>query len=280
MSIRPPEYDRAPPALRPRSARVRAIVEEGVRERTRALNIVLLAFIFIVVLLPLGFIFYFEATFGSLVGSAPSRLSLLDFPFELDFWMFFLILLTASVGAASVAGDRATRALTLYLARPITRTDYLAAKTGVVGIWVGLGAILPGLIGVVILLALGYLSLPVALEGAGGYLLVGLIGTGAFTGLAILLSSLTARSTVAGAGIFGSLIGVHAVVAVLSGISGQSSYLYLSPIEDVLAMAKGVFGVSGNSLDPWVAGAGMVALAGVTLGLAHELLRGAEVVEE
>ena len=186
----------------------------------------------------------------------------------------------SSTGAAIIARDVATKAMTMYLARPIRPLDYLAAKSGAAAFWVFLGGVLPGWVGSIILLALGWVSLPLALEAVAGYFAVGVFSIVAFTGLSVLLSSLTSRSTLAGAGILGSLLGSYIVMQVLSGISGKVGFLYASPVEDVLGIGAGVFGASGNSLDPWTAAGVLIGFAVAAFGLAYLRLRRTQVISE
>ncbi len=276
MTITRPEVGHAPPALLPRYDRVLAIWETGVRERFSGINIALLALVFIVVLLPLGAIFYLHS---ALLGvSTTNLLTLFDFPYEIDAWFFFLILLATSTGASIVAGDVAARTLTLYFSRPIERSDYLVAKSSVVGFWMGLGAIVPGLVGVVIVLSLGYVSLGTALTGAAGYFTVGLLATIVFTGIAVGLSSLTSRRVIAGAGIFGVLVGIEVVAVVFAGVSGQAYFDYLSPEADLFAVSQSVFQVGGSALDAGNAAAALLLEGAAAFGLAYLRIDRSEVV--
>jgi ABC-type transport system involved in multi-copper enzyme maturation permease subunit len=278
MSIAPPRYALPPPVLVDRRSRWLAIVREEFVRRLRAINLVFLALIFVVVLLPVVLDFYLRS-FGLGLGGT-SALSTFFEPFALSLWFVFMILLASTVGAAIVAGDFSSRAITLYLSRPITRSDYLVAKAGAVGLWLALGAILPGLVATVIVLSVGYVSLPVALSGAAGFALVGLLWTIAYTGIALALSALASRPVFAGAGIFGVLLGSEAIAQIFSAASGRHGFLYLSPEELVNAAARGAFGVSGNPIDPWISGT-LLALVGVGgMLLAYARLATEEVVSE
>ncbi|MGP8072317.1 MAG: hypothetical protein ACLPZM_04210 [Thermoplasmata archaeon] len=279
MTIFAPNYAPPPPELEPRRNRTWAILGHQIGAQSGVLNFVLLVFIFIVVIIPLVVTFYLAQFLPSgLIGS--TGLSTFYAPIGEGVWFILLIILVSSAGAAVIARDTATKAMTMYLARPIEPIDYLAAKFGAVGFWVFLGGVLPGWISAIILLALGYVSLLIALQAVAGFLLVGLFSIAAFSGLSVLFSSLTSRSTLAGAGIFGTLLGAYIVMEVLSGISGKSSFLYASPANDVLAIAAGVFGVSGNPLNPWSAGAILVAVALGTFGFAYFRLLRTQVIAE
>jgi ABC-type transport system involved in multi-copper enzyme maturation permease subunit len=279
MTIVGPSYSMAPQRLEPHLRRVQTILTHQIREQAGVLNFFLVAILMLIGVLPITLNFYLLGATGiGLLGS--SGLAAFFWPIGQELWFFLLILLISSAGAAVIARDVATKAMTMYLARPITPVDYLAAKSAAVGFWIFLGAIVPGCIGAVIVLGLGYVSLAVALEAVAAYLVVGLFAIAVFSGLAVLVSSLTPRTTIAGAGIFGSLLGSYVVLSVIAGISGRSGFLYASPVNDVVAVGAGVFGASGDPLDPWSAGAILIALAVATLALTYiRLLRTQEVSE-
>lgn len=65
---------------------------------------------------------------------------------SLDWQLFMLLILTLIVGAGSIAGDNQSNALLVYLAKPITKTDYLVGKwVGIFGL-IFLAAFIPGLL--------------------------------------------------------------------------------------------------------------------------------------
>ncbi|MCO5171721.1 MAG: hypothetical protein M9894_35915 [Planctomycetes bacterium] len=59
--------------------------------------------------------------------------------------IFCVMIVVALVGPRLVSEDLRSRALSLYLARPITRADYILGKLGVVCFWVGTVTLLPAL---------------------------------------------------------------------------------------------------------------------------------------
>jgi len=279
MTIFAPNYAPAPPALESRSKRALAILGHQIQVQSGVLNIVLLLFIFVVVVAPLVVTFYLSQFLPSgILGT--TGLSTFYGPIGQQVWFILLIILVSSAGAAVIARDVATKAMTMYLARPIRPIDYLGAKSGALAFWVFLGGVLPGWVGTVIVLALGYVSLPLALEAIAGYFVIGVFSITAFTGLAVFFSSLTPRSTLAGAATFGALLGSDVVMGVLSGISGKVVFLYASPVQDVLAVAAGVFGASGNSLNPWSSGVVLVGFAVAAFGLAYVRLLRTQVIAE
>lgn len=278
MSIHAPQYTLEGTTLRPHRDRVAVVLSSTVRERFGPLNIALLVFIFIVVLITIVVPFYFANLLPAL--SSGTSLSTFFLPFSSQVWFFFQILLLASVGAGVIAGDVATRAITMYFARPITRFDYLAAKASAVALWLGLAVIVPPLIGTVIVLALGYASLVLALEAAAAFLGVGLLTVFAFTALTLLISAWAPKASYAAAAIFGLLAGTEIVALVVSGIGDDSRILYFSAEQDILAVARDAFGVSGGGIDPAIAAVILVGVGVVALMLTRLRLDSIEVVSE
>lgn len=65
---------------------------------------------------------------------------------SLDLIFFMILLLMALGGAGLIADDFRHKAIQLYLARPLTRLDYLLGKAGVVMFFVGLLTLVPAVI--------------------------------------------------------------------------------------------------------------------------------------
>lgn len=65
---------------------------------------------------------------------------------SLNYIFFMILLLMALGGAGLIADDFRHKAIQLYLARPVTRLDYLLGKAGVVMFFVGLLTLVPALI--------------------------------------------------------------------------------------------------------------------------------------
>ena len=279
MSIHAPEYSRAPPVLRPRPDRVLAIWSNQVRAMGGALTYVALAFLYVVSVLTIVLEFSLQDAFRGFLGSV-SPLAIFYAPDQNPVAFFFLVLLTGAVGGGIIARDLAARSITLYLARPITALDYLAAKASAVGTYVALGAIVPGLIADLIVLALGDLPLSIAVQAAAGILAVGLLMVVVLTGIAVLCSSLTHRSLLGGAGIFGYLVGSAIVAQILYGVTGTTGILYASVESDQLAVAQAACGVAVGPLDPSSAAVALAGFGVATLALTYVRLLRTEVVAE
>ncbi|HEV2317568.1 MAG TPA: hypothetical protein VGV89_08360 [Thermoplasmata archaeon] len=277
MTLHPPRYSLPPPPLLPHAARVNVVLWTTFREKLGGLNIALLILTFVVVLPEIIVPFYLLSLIGN---GTSSPLALFALPYDSGAWFFFEVLFTASVGAGVVANDLSTRAITMYLARPITTFDYLSAKVSAVALWIGIVAILPALIGATIILALGFVSLPVALQAVGGVLAAGGLNVLAFTGIAVLLSAWSPKSSYAGAAIFGFLVGADVVAGVLYAISGVGAVLYVSPDSDVVAVARAVFGLDTTPVNAAIAAAVLGAVGVGTLVVAYRRIATMDVVAE
>ncbi|HTT25664.1 MAG TPA: hypothetical protein VMH90_01705, partial [Thermoplasmata archaeon] len=104
MSIHQPNYDLPPPPLEPRARRTYAIFEHQVLEQAGGLNLVLLALIFLVVIVPLVFTIYLERFLPPGIGGSTSLATFYG-PINGGAWYFLLILLASSAGAAVIARD-------------------------------------------------------------------------------------------------------------------------------------------------------------------------------
>jgi ABC-type transport system involved in multi-copper enzyme maturation permease subunit len=201
--------------------------------------------------------------------------------YAIPIWPFLILLVATAVGSGSVSDDLQSRSITLYLSRPIRLQDYVGAKVAAVGTWVGVTAIGPGLVGVTILAALGLSSLSVSVAAFGVFLALGLLTTFFFTGLSIGLSALTSRALYSGVGIFGITLSAEIVAAAVSGATGNSSVLYISPVDDIEAAASAAFqSGSSTSIDPWAASAVLVGAGAVLFAIAWLRLKRVEVVGE
>lgn len=99
----------------------------------------------------IGFFFFLESRLGdeiqrTFLNAAPNAKYSTAFFQAFDWQMFWLMVIGLSVGAASIAADNKTNALQVYLAKPLTKTDYLLGK------WMGVfsvvmaAALLPSLL--------------------------------------------------------------------------------------------------------------------------------------
>ncbi|MCI4365108.1 MAG: ABC transporter permease subunit [Thermoplasmata archaeon] len=224
------------------------ITTEGLRRRLTGLNLVLIVLGALIVGVEVV-LFTTPGIAGFLNGGGSPQLSNFATPYNSVNYLILATLLTASIGAGAIAGDVATRSIALYLSRPITTLDYLVGKGAAVGLVLVLFFLVPGVAACLFAYFVGNVSGGLALTAMGAFVLVGLVMVVLFTTLALFLSSLTRRPIFAGAAIFGVLVSAEVLAALVRSVTQSVQALYVSPLEDLLAVAQSVFGVT-PAIDP------------------------------
>lgn len=261
MSISAPRYGATPVARMGRLYRTLAIVRRELVRRAGLGTWVVVTLTYLAVTL----IVTINTEFASLIGTL--SLATFETPYSSPAWPFLMLIVATTVGAGSLAEDVGNRSITLYLSRPIRLIDYLAAKTAATGTWIAIAAVGPGLVGLAVVLALGWAPASLVLTGAGAFLATGLLATVFFTGLALAMSSLTTRSLYAGVATFGVVLSLEIGAPLVSGLTGNTSVAYASPITDILSVAQSAFGISGPFVTDPLTSASLLAVAGVVLAI-------------
>lgn len=275
MSISAPRYAATSAERLGRTARTLSILRNEFLRRAGLGTLLVLALAYLGVVL----IVVLNGEFAALVGQL--SLSTYEAPFNSPVWGLLILIIATTVGAGSVADDRGSRAIVLYLSRPIRLVDYVAAKASSIGAWMLLAAMGPGLVGVGMLAVLGVGSASTNLAAAAGFVATGFLAVGFFTGLALALSSLANRALYAGVAMFGLVLTLEIMAGVVSGITGNSTVLYASPITDLTSVAHAVFQVSGSSaIDPVASALLLVVVGGLLIAVAYWRLTKVEVVGE
>src|SRR5256886_288236 len=260
MSISLPTSTRREMPLLGRRHRLRAIIVTGLRREFRrpativatavGVGLVLVSSIVIVLFL------------GAFLPGQARDLSFFFVPASNGAILFFVTLMASVVGSALIADDLNSMALTLYLSRPIPHAAYLVAKAAILAPLISMIAVLPLVLTPFFAALLGPISWTIALEAVGLAVLLGFLFTAFYTSVALLLSSLTRRKSYAAAGIFAVTFGLTIPAEILSSSISNPVFLYLSPWEDYLAVARAAFGASGGQIDwPWA----LVILIAATL---------------
>src|SRR3989440_10168478 len=276
MSISLPTYTRREMPLLGRRHRLRAIIVTGLRrEFKRPATIVATAVgAGLVLVSSIVFVLFL----GALLPGQSRDLSFFFVPASNGAILFFVTLMASLVGSALIADDLNSMALTLYLSRPITHADYLVAKAAILAPLISLIAVLPLVLTPFVAALLGLFSWTIALEAIGLSLLLCSLFTAFYTSVTLLLSSLTHRKSYAAAGIFAVTFGLTIPAEILSISINNPAFLYASPWEDYLALARAAFGASGGQIDwPWA----LVILLAATLvasSLTYVRMKAVEVV--
>src|SRR2546427_3881196 len=200
MSITLPTYKRREMPLLPRSQRVRAIIITGLRREFRrpAAIVVTGMGAALVTISSIVTVLFAQILFP---GSTP-ELSFFAMPASNGAILFFVTLMAAIIGSGLIADDLNSMALTLYLSRPITHADYLLAKAAILAPLVSMITVLPLVLTPLVAALLGLFSWTIALQAIGLSILVGALLTVFCTSVALFLSSLTRRRSIAAAGVF------------------------------------------------------------------------------
>lgn len=264
MSISVPTYRRRETPLLGRSHRLRAIAVAGLRREVRRVSA-----LFVIIggalatIVPSILLVVFA---DALLQGQPRDLTFFYLPLGMNPAILFFATLMAAVGSNLIADDIHTNALTLYLSRPITPGDYLLAKAGVLGVLVAMIALLPLALTPLFASLLGLFPWDIGLQALGISIGVGLLLAAFYTSQSLLLSSLTSRRAYAAAGVFAVNFGLAVPAEILSPLTHQPALLYVSPWQDVLAVARAAFGVPQGAIDWPPALAillGAIAVAGV-----------------
>src|SRR2546426_3141894 len=186
--------------LLPRAQRVRAIITTGLRrEFRRPAAIVVTGMGAALVTISSIVTVLFSRFF--LPPGAKLDLSYFAVPASNGAILFFVTLMAAIIGSGLIADDLHSMALTLYLSRPITHADYLLAKAAILAPLVSMITVLPLVLTPLVAALLGLFSWTIALQAIGLSILVGALLTVFCTSVALFLSSLTRRRSIAAAGL-------------------------------------------------------------------------------
>src|SRR5436189_177074 len=129
MSISLPTYTRREMPLLGRRHRVRAIITTGLRREFKRPAVLVVIGIGVGVTIISSIVIVLFA--GVFLQGQPLDLSFFFTPASNGAILFFVTLMASVVGSALIADDLQSMALTLYLSRPITEGDYLAAKAAI-----------------------------------------------------------------------------------------------------------------------------------------------------
>src|SRR3989442_12439339 len=246
MSISLPAYSRLELPLLGRRERVRAIIATGLRREFRRPAAIVVIAIGVAFTTITSIVLVLFASF--LLPGQPLNLSFFALPASNGIVLFFVSLMAAIIGSGLIADDLHSMAFTLYLSRPITHADYLLAKAAVLAPLVSMITVLPLVLTPLVAALLGFVSWTIALQAIGLSILVGALLTVFCTSVALLLSSLTRRRSIAGAGVFAVNFGLSIPAAILAGPLGNPVF-YPSPWDAYLAVTHAAFGASDNRID-------------------------------
>jgi ABC-2 type transport system permease protein len=164
-----------------------------------------------------------------------------------------MLLFAATAGPEILCPDRQSHTLTLILTRPVTRTDYLAAKLMALALVISLIALLPLLtlfIGNVVTAPHAATYLRHNLGDLGRIVVAGAALTVFFTAVSLAAASLTERRSAAIAGLLGTFLGSAAVtnsIYFASSFSGRRWVLLLSPLNQQSRFVTWMFNLQSGA---------------------------------
>lgn len=221
---------------------------------------------------------YVAANFQQASFLAPKGETFREFLDQQGLFVFFV---TIYVGAGLIANDRRANALQLYLSKPMTRAEYIAGKLAILFIF---------LVGVTFLPAISLLLMQAIFAGSFTFVRNNLYLLPAITlfSLAqVLVASTTmlALSSMSKSGRFvavmyaGLFFFTTALFNALRGITGRSSFAWLSPSAALEQLGDVIFRLEPRyQVSPAIAAVTVVVLIAGSLFILDRRVRGVEIV--
>ena len=223
-------------------------------------------------------IFYLSANFPNMDILAPSVETFRQF-FEMQ--GIFVFFVTVYVGSGLIANDRRSNALQIYLSKPLTRTEYVAGKLGILLCFLLLVTLLPAMallfVQMMFSASLTFVRENLFLIPAITlYALVEVL-LAAFTMLA--LSSLSGSARYTAMLYAGAVLFTDALFNTLRAITGNSALAWLSFRANLGQIGDVIFRLPPRFDSPWLLSVlVVVALIGLSVLLLERRVRGVEVV--
>ena len=222
---------------------------------------------------------YIAANFSQASFLAPKAETFREFLGQQGVFVFFV---TIYVGAGLIANDRRANALQVYLSKPLTRAEYVAGKLGILILF---------LIGVTWLPAIMLLLVQIMFAGSFTFVRDNIFLLPAITLFSLLqvlvasttmlaLSSLSKSARFVGVMYAGLIFFTSALFNALRGITGQSSFAWISPTETLEQIGNIIFRLDPPFAVPAFATVlTLMVLVGGSLWILERKVRGIEVVQ-
>jgi len=221
---------------------------------------------------------YVSATFQQASFLAPKGETFREFLDQQGAFVFFV---TIYVGAGLIANDRRANALQLYLSKPMTSAEYIAGKLAILFLFLVSVTFLPAMM---LLLTQALFAGSLTFVSNNLYLLPAIT---LFSLAQVLLASTTmlALSSLSKSSRFvavmyaGLFFFTTALFNALRGITGQSSFAWLSPTASLEQLGDVIFRLTPRyQVSPAVAGLTVVLLIGASIYVLSRRVRGVEIV--
>ncbi|MBA3272021.1 MAG: ABC transporter permease subunit [Acidobacteria bacterium] len=222
---------------------------------------------------------YVASNFQQASFLAPKAETFREFLGQQGLFVFFV---TIYIGAGLIANDRRANALQVYLSKPLTRAEYVAGKLAILFFF---------LVSVTWLPAIMLLLVQIMFAGSLGFLRQNIFLIPAITLFSLLqvlvasmtmlaLSSMSKSSRFVGVMYAGLIFFTAAMFQALRGITGRSSFAWLSPTDTLEQLGNYVFRLDPvYDLHPAVAVLTVVTLVAGSAWILERRVRGIEVVQ-
>jgi ABC-2 type transport system permease protein len=222
---------------------------------------------------------YIAANFQQASFLAPSAETFREFLEQQGVFVFFV---TIYVGAGLIANDRRANALQVYLSKPLTRAEYVTGKFAILFLF---------LAGVTWLPAILLLLIQIMFAGSFAFARDNIFLLPAITLFSLLqvlvsamtmlaLSSMSKSSRFVGILSAGLIFFSAAFFEALRGITGRSSWAWLSPTDTLEQMGAYIFRMDPpHDLSPVIAIITVIVLIAGSAWILERRVRGVEVVQ-
>lgn len=222
--------------------------------------------------------FYFSTTLAQASFLAPTGETFREFLDQQGIWVFFV---TIYVGAGLIANDRRANALQLYLSKPMTSAEYIAGKLAILFLFLVAVTFLPAMLLLITQALLAgnltfarnniYLVPAITLYSLAQVLLA------ATTMLA--LSSLSKSSRFVAVMYAGLFFFTTALFQTLRGITGRSTFAWLSPSAALQQLGDVIFRLEPRyQLSPALAALAVLLMIAGSILILMRRVRGVEIV--
>lgn len=221
---------------------------------------------------------YVAANFQQLSVLAPSPSTFRQF---LDFQDLFVFFITIFTGAGLIANDMRANALQIYLAKPMSRFEYIAGKFAVLAFFLLLVTWLPATMLLVIQVVFaGNLQF----VGANLYLIPAILVTSGVETIVLslvmlALSSLSKSARFVGIMYAGALFFTQGLYGVVYVVTRSSAFTWISPTATIGNLGDVIFRVPQRYDTPgWVSVLALLVVAALAAFVLERRVRGVEVV--
>ena len=222
---------------------------------------------------------YIASNFQQASFLAPKAETFREFLGQQSVFVFFV---TIYIGAGLIANDRRANALQVYLSKPLTRAEYVAGKLAILFLF---------LVGVTWLPAVMLLLVQIMFAGSLTFVRENVFLLPAITLFALLqvlvasmtmlaFSSMSKSSRFVGVMYAGLIFFTAAMFQALRGITGRSSFAWISPSDTLEQLGNYIFRLQPvYDLHPAVAILTVVTLIAASAWILERRVRGIEVVQ-